>query len=53
MDILCYMDRQGRGFSMIYREIKQLNKELSVCELGEEQRVVLSLMNDFKQNGVS
>lgn len=38
---------------MIYREIKQLNKELSIRELGEEQRLVLSLMNDFKQNGVS
>ncbi|MEI6708287.1 MAG: ATP-binding protein [Methylococcales bacterium] len=43
MDNLRYMDRLGRGFPMIYREMQQLNKAMSVRELGEELRVVLSL----------
>ena len=43
MDNLRYMDRLGRGFPMIYREMQQLNKAISVRELGEELRVVLSL----------
>lgn len=32
-----------RGFPMIYREMQQLGKAVSVRELGEELRVVLSL----------
>jgi ATP-dependent DNA helicase RecG len=43
MDNLRYVDRLGRGFPMIYREMKKLCLEVSVRELGEELRVVLSL----------
>lgn len=43
MDNLRYMDRLGRGFPMIYREMQQLNKAMSVRELGEELRVALFL----------
>ena len=43
MDNLRYIDRLGRGFPMIYREMERLGKEISVAELGEELRVVLPL----------
>lgn len=44
MDNLRYMDRLGRGFPMIYREMKALGLNVSVREFGEELRVVLSLV---------
>ncbi|SEA98264.1 ATP-dependent DNA helicase RecG [Thiothrix caldifontis] len=43
MDNLRYIDRLGRGFPMIYREMQQIGKEVNVYELGEELRVVLPL----------
>jgi ATP-dependent DNA helicase RecG len=43
MDNLRYVDRLGRGFPMIYREMKKIGLDVSVRELGEELRVVLSL----------
>ncbi|MFA6062333.1 MAG: RNA-binding domain-containing protein [Gallionella sp.] len=43
MDNLRYMDRLGRGFPMIYREMQKLGLSISVRELGEELRVVLAL----------
>jgi ATP-dependent DNA helicase RecG len=43
MDNLRYVDRLGRGFPMIYGEMKKLGLGVSVRELGEELRVVLSL----------
>jgi ATP-dependent DNA helicase RecG len=43
MDNLRYLDRLGRGFPMIYREMKKLGLDVAVRELGEELRVVLSL----------
>lgn len=43
MDNMRYVDRLGRGFPMIYREMKKLGLGVSVCEFGEELRVVLSL----------
>lgn len=43
MDNLRYIDRLGRGFPMIYREMQQLGKDVRVYELGEELRVVLPL----------
>ncbi|HLA34286.1 MAG TPA: ATP-binding protein [Rhodocyclaceae bacterium] len=41
MDNLRYMDRLGRGFPMIYREMEKLGLSVSVRELGEELRVTL------------
>ena len=43
MDNLRYMDRIGRGFPMIYREMQRLGHEVIVQELGEELRVILPL----------
>jgi len=43
MDNLRYIDRLGRGFPMIYREMQQIGKEVNVYEFGEELRVVLPL----------
>lgn len=43
MDNMRYLDRLGRGFPMIYREMQKLGLGVSVRELGEELRVVLSL----------
>ena len=43
MDNLRYVDRLGRAFPMIYSEMQKLGLEVSVRELGEELRVVLSL----------
>jgi ATP-dependent DNA helicase RecG len=43
MDNLRYMDRIGRGFPMIYREMQRLGHEAIVQELGEELRVTLPL----------
>lgn len=43
MDNLRYMDRLGRGFPMIYREMQKIGGEVSVRELGEELRVTLAL----------
>lgn len=43
MDNLRYIDRLGRGFPMIYREMRQIGKEVRVDELGEALRVVLPL----------
>ena len=43
MDNLRYVDRLGRGFPMIYGEMRKLGLVVSVRELGEELRVVLSL----------
>jgi ATP-dependent DNA helicase RecG len=43
MDNLRYMDRIGRGFPMIYREMQRLGHEVVVQELGEELRVTLPL----------
>lgn len=43
MDNLRYMDRLGRGFPMIYREMQKLGLEVLVQELGEELRVTLAL----------
>lgn len=43
MDNLRYIDRLGRGFPMIYREMQQIGKEVQVHEVGEELRVVLPL----------
>jgi len=43
MDNLRYLDRLGRGFPMIYREMQRLGLKLSVRELGEELRVTLAL----------
>ena len=43
MDNLRYIDRLGRGFPMIYREMQQIGKEVNVYKLGEELRVVLPL----------
>lgn len=43
MDNLRYMDRLGRGFPMIYREMQKLGLALLVRELGEELRVTLAL----------
>ena len=43
MDNLRYMDRIGRGFPMIYREMQRLGREVIVKELGEELRVTLPL----------
>ncbi len=43
MDNLRYIDRLGRGFPMVYREMQRLGKEVSVYELGDELRVVLPL----------
>lgn len=41
MDNLRYIDRLGRGFPMIFREMQQLDKTVEVYEFGEELRVVL------------
>lgn len=43
MDNLRYIDRLGRGFPMIFREMQQLGKTVDVYEFGEELRVVLPL----------
>ena len=43
MDNLRYMDRLGRGFPMIYREMQKLGLGILVQELGEELRVTLAL----------
>jgi ATP-dependent DNA helicase RecG len=43
MDNLRYMDRLGRGFPMIYREMQKLGLQILVQELGEELRVTLFL----------
>ena len=43
MDNLRYMDRLGRGFPMIYLEMRRLGHEVIVQELGEELRVTLPL----------
>ena len=43
MDNLRYIDRLGRGFPMIYREMQQIGKEVAVDEWGEALRVVLPL----------
>ncbi|MBK8455068.1 MAG: RNA-binding domain-containing protein [Thiofilum sp.] len=43
MDNLRYIDRLGRGFPMIFREMEKLGKTVEVYELGEELRVVLAL----------
>ncbi|MEB4590939.1 RNA-binding domain-containing protein [Candidatus Thiothrix sp. Deng01] len=43
MDNLRYIDRLGRGFPMIFREMRQLGKAVDVYEFGEELRVVLPL----------
>jgi len=43
MDNLRYMDRLGRGFPIIYREMQKLGLEVLVQELGEELRVTLGL----------
>lgn len=43
MDNLRYIDRLGRGFPMIFREMQQLGKAVDVYEFGEELRVVLPL----------
>lgn len=43
MDNLRYMDRLGRGFPMIYREMQKRGLEVTVQELGEELRVTLAL----------
>lgn len=43
MDNLRYIDRLGRGFPMIFREMRQLGKIVDVYEFGEELRVVLPL----------
>lgn len=41
-----YMDRLGRGFPMIYREMQKQGLEVLVQELGEELRVTLEI-NSF------
>ncbi|MEZ5479379.1 MAG: putative DNA binding domain-containing protein [Thiolinea sp.] len=43
MDNLRYIDRLGRGFPMIFREMQQLGVEVEVTELGEELRVIIPL----------
>ena len=43
MDNLRYMDRLGRGFPMIYREMNRMGHDVIVQELGEELRVTLPL----------
>ncbi|MDD5392689.1 MAG: ATP-binding protein [Thiothrix sp.] len=43
MDNLRYIDRLGRGFPMIFREMQQIGKAVEVYEFGEELRVVLPL----------
>ena len=43
MDNLRYIDRLGRGFPMIFREMEKLGKTVEVVEFGEELRVVISL----------
>lgn len=43
MDNLRYIDRLGRGFPMIFREIEKLGKTVEVIEFGEELRVIISL----------
>jgi ATP-dependent DNA helicase RecG len=43
MDNLRYIDRLGRGFPMIYREMEKLGKTVEVVEFGEELRVIISL----------
>ncbi len=43
MDNLRYMDRIGRGFPMVYREMQRLGRNVIVQELGEELRVTLPL----------
>lgn len=43
MDNLRYIDRLGRGFPMIFREMQQLGKTVEVYEFGEELRVILPL----------
>ena len=43
MDNLRYIDRLGRGFPMIFREMQQLGKAVDVYEFGEELRVVIPL----------
>ena len=43
MDNLRYMDRLGRGFPMIFLEMRRLGHEVVVQELGEELRVTLPL----------
>lgn len=43
MDNLRYIDRLGRGFPMIFREMQQIGKAVEVYEFGEELRVILPL----------
>ncbi len=43
MDNLRYIDRLGRGFPMIFREMQQLGKAVDVYEFGEELRVIIPL----------
>ena len=43
MDNLRYIDRLGRGFPMIFREMEKLGKTVEVVEFGEELRVMISL----------
>lgn len=43
MDNLRYIDRLGRGFPMIFREMEKLGKTVEVVEFGEELRVIISL----------
>ena len=43
MDNFRCIDRLGRGFPMIFREMEKLEKTVDVVGLGEELRVVISL----------
>lgn len=43
MDNLRYIDRLGRGFPMIFREMQKLGSAVEVIEFGEELRVIIPL----------
>lgn len=43
MDNLRYIDRLGRGFPMIFREMQKLGAKVEVTEFGEELRVTIPL----------
>ena len=43
MENLGYMDKLGRGLPMVYREAKNLNRDIAFIDEGEEFKVILGL----------
>ncbi len=43
MENLRYIDKLGRGLPMVWHETKNLGREVSFAEVGEEFQVILPL----------